>query len=417
MPSVLRPIPEPALSFTAVRMRTKVQLSQRRNLRRQAVTRLTSCVAGRQKRRKEQLAFGRSEGVKEYLCIVSWAPFLETGTLPRIQLMHLKMRSQNTVTTNRPCPLSGSRKATVVSSLDRHGGALRNVCWTESGFIGVDPIPIADVSEFYKKEYRQQYKGSFTPQNRHVLRAARCARDRYERIRQHLPSAPSSLATLDAGASSGEFVYLMKTLGHAAEGIEPHIGYALHAKTNLGLQISNCTFSEFPDRPGAFQLVTLFHVLEHLEFPIDDLRKLRDLLDEKGVFVIEVPNILYRNMKFSHKWHKGHLNGFTAESLKLTAAAAGLESIQCGEIGVGGNLFGVFRRAMPLPPEQLIKELAGSAERALTEISANTDADYFLRWHTWTKIPKKLLTQIEERITAPRRLESAAILKAVYQGM
>ena len=330
--------------------------------------------------------------------------------------MHSKTLAENAVTTHRTCPLSGSQQATVVALRDRHGAELRNVCWTESGFIGVDPIPIADVSEFYKKEYRQQYKGSFTPQNRHVLRAARCAKDRYERIRKHLPSSPKSLTTLDAGASSGEFVYLMQTLGHKAEGIEPHIGYALHAKSNLGLNVANCTFSEFPKRPGAFQLVTLFHVLEHLEFPVDDLRRLRDLLDEQGVFVIEVPNILYRNMKFSHKWHKGHLNGFTTESLTLTAAAAGLEAIVCGEIGDGGNLFGVFRRALPLTLEQISNKLVGAAERSLAEISANTDADYFLRWHTWAKIPKKLFTQIEERITAPQRLKATAILKAVYEG-
>jgi 2-polyprenyl-3-methyl-5-hydroxy-6-metoxy-1,4-benzoquinol methylase len=331
--------------------------------------------------------------------------------------MHSKMRAETAVTTKRPCPLSGSQQATVVADLDRHGEALRNVCWTESGFIGVDPIPIADVSEFYKKEYRQQYKGSFTPQNRHVLRAARCAKDRHARIQKHLPSEPKRLATLDAGASSGEFVYLMKTLGYEAEGIEPHIGYAQHAKANLGLNITNCTFSEFPEKTGAFQLITLFHVLEHLEFPVADLRRLRDLLDEKGVFVIEVPNILYRDMKFSHKWHKGHLNGFTAESLKLTAAAAGLEAIECSEIGDGGNLFGIFRRALPLTLDQIKKELAGSAERALAKISENTNTDYFLRWHTWAKIPKKLFTQIEERITAPKGLAATAILKAVYQGL
>ncbi len=116
------------------------------------------------------------------------------------------MHTENAVTTKRPCPLSGSQQAIVVARLDRHGEVLRNVCWTESGFIGVDPIPITDVSEFYKKEYRQQYKGCFAPQNRHVLRAARCARARYDRIRKHLPSELKRLATLDAGSSSGEFV-------------------------------------------------------------------------------------------------------------------------------------------------------------------------------------------------------------------
>jgi 2-polyprenyl-3-methyl-5-hydroxy-6-metoxy-1,4-benzoquinol methylase len=209
----------------------------------------------------------------------------------------------------------------------------------------------------------------------------------------------------------------MNTLGHKAEGIEPHVGYAQHAKSTLGLNVTNCTFSEFPERPGAFRLITLFHVLEHLEFPVADLRRLRDLLDEDGVFVIEVPNILYRGMKFSHKWHKGHLNGFTTESLRSTAAAAGLEAIECGEIGDGGNLFGVFRRAVPATPEQIKKELVQCAQKSLAELSANTNADYFLRWHTWAKIPRKLLTQLEERRTAPKHLESAAILKAVYQAL
>jgi 2-polyprenyl-3-methyl-5-hydroxy-6-metoxy-1,4-benzoquinol methylase len=330
--------------------------------------------------------------------------------------MDLTMRPENAVTTKRSCPLSGSHEATLVAVRDRHGEPLRNVCWTESGFIGVDPIPIEDVSAFYKTEYRQQYKGAFRPQNRHVLRAARCARDRFERIRAHLPPG-RKLSTLDAGASSGEFVFLMKHLGYEAEGIEPHVGYAQHAKLTLGLNVTNCTFSEFPATSAGFGLITLFHVLEHLEFPVQDLRRLRDLLDGHGVFVIEVPNILYRGMKFSHKWHKGHLSGFTVDSLRLTAAAAGLEALECGAIGDGGNLFGIFRKAPPLTPEQIKARLVGSRQKALVDLAANSDLDYFCRWNTWAKIPGKLLSQIEERKTAPRHLEAKMVLESVYRGL
>jgi 2-polyprenyl-3-methyl-5-hydroxy-6-metoxy-1,4-benzoquinol methylase len=330
--------------------------------------------------------------------------------------MDLTMRSENAVTTKRSCPLSGSHEATIVAVRDRHGEPLRNVCWKESGFIGVDPIPIEDVSEFYKTEYRQQYKGAFRPQNRHVLRAARCARDRFERIRAHLPQG-KKLSTLDAGASSGEFVYLMKHLGHEAEGIEPHVGYAQHARNTLALNVTNCTFSEFPTKSANFGLITLFHVLEHLEFPVEDLRRLRDLMDAHGVFVIEVPNILYRGMKFSHKWHKGHLSGFTVDSLRLTAAAAGLEPLECAAIGDGGNLFGVFRKAPPLTPEQIRAQLLGSGQKALTALAANSNLDYFRRWSTWAKIPGKFLCQIEERRTAPKHLDAGTVLDRAYQGL
>jgi hypothetical protein len=33
--------------------------------------------------------------------------------------------------------------------------------------------------------------------------------------------------------------------------------------------VANCTFSEFSHTPETFDLITLFHVLEHLEFPIE----------------------------------------------------------------------------------------------------------------------------------------------------
>jgi hypothetical protein len=225
------------------------------------------------------------------------------------------------------------------------------------------------------------------------------------------------LTTLDAGASSGEFVYLMKSLGHAAAGIEPHVGYATHAMTRLGLDVTNCTFSEFSYEGNPFQLITLFHVLEHLERPVEDLFRLSRLLDPSGLFVIEVPNILYRGMKFSHKWHAGHLNGFTTNSLKATAAMAGLEAISCGEIGDGGNLFGVFRPSTPLTSEQAISLLSGGSENALRDIRANTDIDYYTRTTTWTKIPRKLLTQLEERRTVSKHLDAKSILDSTFKGL
>ena len=251
-----------------------------------------------------------------------------------------------------------------------------------------------------------------------MLRAGRCALDRHTRIRIHLETEfglSEPLRTLDAGASSGEFVYLMQKLGHSARGIEPHVGYAAHANSTLGLNVTNCTFSELPPVEEPFGLITLFHVLEHLEFPVQDLLRLRSMLDARGIFVIEVPNILYRGMKFSHKWHKGHLNGFTVESLKATAAMAGLQAVECGEIGDGGNLFGVFRSAPPISAEEACGMLRGHADKAWAAIKANTNVDYFLRGDTWSKIPRKMFSQVAERRQAPTYMSAAAILDEVYR--
>jgi 2-polyprenyl-3-methyl-5-hydroxy-6-metoxy-1,4-benzoquinol methylase len=316
----------------------------------------------------------------------------------------------------RACPLTGAHDAVLLTSRDRHGGELKNICWKDTGFIGVDPIPMPDVEEFYKTDYRQQYKGSFSPQKRHVLRAARCALDRFRRIRPYLnETGGTKLRTLDAGASSGEFVFLMNKLGHAAMGIEPNSGYAEHAKKQLGLNVANCTFSEFTAPAEKFNLITLFHVLEHLEFPVEELRLLSAMLQNDGLFVIEVPNILYPRMKFSHKWHKAHLTGFSAKTLEVTAARAGLHALTCGEIGDGGNLFGVFKPAPPISENDARERLQSHFHEAVRALEGNSDLNYYSLPSTWLKIPSKLTTQIEERRTANSYSTSVEILDAVYR--
>lgn len=316
----------------------------------------------------------------------------------------------------RACPLTGTHEAILLTSRDRHGGELKNICWKDTGFIGVDPIPMPDVEQFYKNDYRQQYKGSFSPQKRHVLRAARCALDRFRRISPHFSKTGNTVQrTLDAGASSGEFVFLMNKLGHTAMGIEPNSGYAQHAREQLGLNVANCTFSEFPAPAEKFNLITLFHALEHLEFPIDELKRLSGMLREDGIFVIEVPNILYPKMKFSHKWHKAHLTGFSAKTLEVTAARAGLHALTCGEIGDGGNLFGVFKPAPVISEKEARERLESHFHEVLRALDCNSDLNYYSLSSTWLKIPVKLKTQIEERRTANSYSNSAEILDAVYR--
>lgn len=321
-----------------------------------------------------------------------------------------------TFQSQRSNPLTGSTEATSIASLDRHGKPLRNVCWLDSGFIGIDPIPIDDVTKFYKSEYRQEYKGSFSPQKRHVLRAARCALDRLHLINKYSPQklSQSAISTLDAGSSSGEFVFLMKQLGYQASGIEPHFGYATYAQEQLGLNIHNCAFSEFSPKEKTFELITLFHVLEHLEFPVADLERLAAGLTDTGIFVIEVPNILYRGMKFSHKWHKGHLSGFSVQTLEIAAARAGLKAVFCGEIGDGGNLFGVFQRSYPISESEAGMRLSSHFQDATQALKLNSSFDYYLRAQTWTKIPKKFARQIEERRTSNNYLSGRQLLESVF---
>lgn len=83
-----------------------------------------------------------------------------------------------------------------------------------------------------------------------------------------------------------------------------------------------------------FDIITGFHVFEHLSDPIHHLRELKDLLTDNGCIVIEVPNAddalltLYDSNAFKDFSYWGqHLYLYNADNLKTLAERAGFSNL------------------------------------------------------------------------------------------
>ena len=247
--------------------------------------------------------------------------------------------SATMIQASRACPISGTKDAHEICSRDRYHKALRNVISSDSGLIYVDPVPFENTEEFYKSEYRKSYKGVHRPKPKHVYRAGKVAMDRFSRLSKYLTEGAQCL---DAGSSSGEFVYLLKKRGFDAEGVEANIPYAEYSQAELGVQVSISPFSEYKTH-RKFDLITMFHVLEHLENPVRDLSYLAGFIKPGGKLIIEVPNILYSNMAFSHKWHSGHPFSFTDKTLSMLLDNAGFKQFTALQLGTEA-IYGEFLR-------------------------------------------------------------------------
>jgi len=296
------------------------------------------------------------------------------------------------VQASRPCPISGATDAIEVCSTDRHGKPLRNLISSESGLIYVDPVPFENTEEFYKTEYRKSYKGVHRPKPKHVYRAGKIAMERHFRLSQYLPDEANCL---DAGSSSGEFVYLLNQRSFRAQGVEANLPYAEYSESELNLSVTKSPFSEFKTEEK-FDLITMFHVLEHLENPVRDLSHLGQFLKPGGKLVIEVPNILYPDMAFSHKWHPGHLFSFTDQTLPLLLEKAGFSTISCAPIGDGGNLWGVFEISERGHSKQLMENQRSLCVNNLHELEKGK-IDYKLNIKNYFKFIPKLLNQLVEK--------------------
>jgi 2-polyprenyl-3-methyl-5-hydroxy-6-metoxy-1,4-benzoquinol methylase len=102
---------------------------------------------------------------------------------------------------------------------------------------------------------------------------------------------------LDMGAGTGAFVQAMSQAGWDAIGIEPDESTRKNA---LGIhQVQLHPISDFESLPaGSFDVITLWHVLEHVEHLHAYMERLKVLLAPDGVLFIAVPN--YTSADASH---------------------------------------------------------------------------------------------------------------------
>ncbi|MCA3070594.1 MAG: class I SAM-dependent methyltransferase [Rhodocyclaceae bacterium] len=270
------------------------------------------------------------------------------------------------------CNLCNATDVRVVSLRDRDGRPLRTVMCTGCGLVRCDPMPDPDMlDQYYRERYRIDYKRQRAPSRRHILRAGRVALDRLARLPQ-LP-APSSSGgrALDIGAGGGEFAYLLgRTSGLAVTGIEPNEGYAAHARQVLGLDLVVSPLHEAMPAGGSFDLITMFHVLEHLRDPGAALARIAAWLAPGGLAVVEVPNIEATCQAPGHLFHAAHLYNFNAAALERLGQKAGLEPVACWFSADRGNLSLTLRR----PAAQTLPAMVGSGSASVGALAMPSNA-------------------------------------------
>lgn len=106
----------------------------------------------------------------------------------------------------------------------------------------------------------------------------------------------SNKKVLDVGAGTGDFLLGAKNAGWQVCGMEPNTT-AITKALEKGITLYS-DFSQLKNKK--FNVITLWHVLEHLPNLDDQILNLKNLLTENGTLIIAVPN--YKS--FDAKWYK-----------------------------------------------------------------------------------------------------------------
>jgi SAM-dependent methyltransferase len=174
---------------------------------------------------------------------------------------------------------------------------------------------------------------------------ARCL-DIIERIWRRPPGR-----LLDIGTGGGSFLHVASQRGWRAEGCEPSRWLCLWGREQYGLSIRQGTVFDQKYPSKAFDVVTLWDVLEHTPDPKTQVRETHRLLKEEGLLVVNYPDIgswIARLMGRSWVFLLDvHLFYFTRATIRKLLEDAGFEVVKVRPHFQRLALGYVLRRARP----------------------------------------------------------------------
>ena len=129
---------------------------------------------------------------------------------------------------------------------------------------------------------------------------------------------------LEIGVGSGRFLEAARAAGFEVMGCDLSPAVCRRVEERIGVKVHCGPLGSLPE--GAFDVVAMHHVLEHVEDPVGFLRDVRRVLAQGGIVHTAVPNVACWEARFP-TWSyylPYHLTYFQRESLARAVRQAGL---------------------------------------------------------------------------------------------
>jgi 2-polyprenyl-3-methyl-5-hydroxy-6-metoxy-1,4-benzoquinol methylase len=156
---------------------------------------------------------------------------------------------------------------------------------------------------------------------------------RWKRHRDTVLNLKSGGAILDIGCGSGAFLRTLQGQAWRLHGVELSEQEAERARTQAGAEIFVGDPLEAPFAAESFDIITCFHLLEHVYEPFQLLKQIRMWLKPNGFLYVILPNIDSWEAHFFQSYWYGlelprHLFHFSPASLERAMHAARLKTIR-----------------------------------------------------------------------------------------
>lgn len=189
---------------------------------------------------------------------------------------------------------------------------------------------LEELADFYNTAtYREGYESS-------TMAGRAFAKARYKQLQNAIAHHAPLLLTkpdkclLDVGCGVGDLLSVATQVGWEITGTELSSIAVAKANKLIGNRVLMGDILSLNMPENTYDLITIYHVIEHLLDPVKTLEKIYYLLKPTGIAFIETPNIgsfgsKIRGEKWSQIKPPEHINYFQMSSLKYALKQAGFQ--------------------------------------------------------------------------------------------
>ena len=215
----------------------------------------------------------------------------------------------------------------------------------QCGFVFVHPHPDRNA---LRRHYDGKYYAAWMDSQRY--RRRRMWEDRIRKVERWKQRGK----LLDIGCGEGHFIEVAKTKGWKVFGTEISRFACEQASAAIGQSIFWGEIWEAGFAANSFDVVTLWHVLEHVTEPLRVLHEANNLIKPDGIIVLAVPNVNDKFLQLAYRLIKGrrpvlfsagdrevHLYHFSVNTIKALLARA---RFRCRRIGPDFGIIGPAKK-------------------------------------------------------------------------
>lgn len=176
---------------------------------------------------------------------------------------------------------------------------------------------------------------------------------------------PGNGRILDVGCGEGTFMEKMKELGWDTYGIEVNRYLVEKLEKIFGKgHVYSSDFKKNTLKNDKFDAITFWHVIEHLDKPVQALKIYKSLLKRGGTLFIEVPNVdswVFKIFGNKYTWLRipDHLYYYSPYTIKELLKRSGYRNIHVwtpmkANLNFSLNLYSILNKKIPITVQKFI---------------------------------------------------------------